>query len=390
MPQHLKDEAPPAPSPFEDYQQYPFHWTGESLRSSPVDLRTSSQPPKSTDRSELIAQFPTIPPSKLVSPAPLEAIPESAKSDTRKRRFRQLRRAMSLTNIRHKPTPPDTAPPTPTVPSQIPSDGIQSLDSLTHWQLPDATAAAPSLGSGNLIVWPTSLVTAPESPRGSYQPPLGQLSPPSSIPSESDILPRKSLVGLGLHRSSTSPYGSPQASPNPSPRTLYPPTLYDSIDLSDRAILEKDTRGKVVAGTAEGLAAYITSPDCLDYDVLSDFFMMYRKFMSPTKLLGLLCARFEWGLIRGAVVKPPDNEGNLQSFISDNRHGSSKNFCGSATLVVELFCRRLRTLRQPTISIGQIHQFIWKRQASQGKPSRYKNHLRVEAMLEDSKRSVLG
>jgi len=35
--------------------------------------------------------------------------------------------------------------------------------------------------------------------------------------------------------------------------------------------------------------------------------------MSPTKLLGLLCARFEWGLIRGAVVKPPDNEGSVQN-----------------------------------------------------------------------------
>jgi RasGEF N-terminal motif len=317
MPPHLKDEAPPAPSPFEDYQQYPFHWTGESLRTSPVDILTSSQPPpKSSDRSALIAQFPDIPPSKLVSTAPLEVVSESVKPAPRKRRFRQLRRAMSLSNVRNKPTPPDTAPPTPTVPNQVPSSvGIQSLESLTHWQLPDPTATAPSLGSGNLIVWPSSLVTAPPvSPRGSYQRPLGQLSPPSSIPSESDILPRESLIGLGIHGSSTSPLGSPQGSPYVSPRTLYPPTLYDSIDLTDPAVLEKNASGKVVTGTAEGLVAHITSPDCLDYDVLSDFFMMYRKFMSPTKLLGLLCARFEWGLIRGAVVKPPDNEGNVEKF----------------------------------------------------------------------------
>jgi len=92
---------------------------------------------------------------------------------------------------------------------------------------------------------------------------------------------------------------------------LYPPTLYDAIDLSDSNALEKNTTGKVIAGSVEGLVAYITSPDCLDYEVLSDFFMMYRKFMEPSKLLGLLCARFEWGLIRGAVVRPPDNEGNV-------------------------------------------------------------------------------
>ena len=90
---------------------------------------------------------------------------------------------------------------------------------------------------------------------------------------------------------------------------LYPPTLFDRINLTNPDILQKDTAGKVVAGTVEGLVAYITSPDCLDYEVLSDFFMMYRKFMDPSKLLGLLCARFEWGLMRGATIKPPDNEG---------------------------------------------------------------------------------
>jgi hypothetical protein len=85
--------------------------------------------------------------------------------------------------------------------------------------------------------------------------------------------------------------------------------LYDSINLGDPNILEKGANEKVVAGSVEGLVAYITSPDCLDYEVLSDFFMMYRKFMDPSKLLGLLFARYGWGLIRGAVVRPPDNEG---------------------------------------------------------------------------------
>jgi RasGEF N-terminal motif len=161
-----------------------------------------------------------------------------------------------------------------------------------------------------LIVWPSSLLPDSSS-RVSYEPPLDQLSPPSSIPSESDILPRDSFIGLGIGRSSSRLPPSPSLSPTQSPKALYPPTLYDAIDLSDSNILEKNINGKVIAGTVEGLVAYITSPDCLDYEVLSDFFMMYRKFMEPSKLLGLLCARFEWGLIRGAVVRPPDNEGNV-------------------------------------------------------------------------------
>ena len=299
----LQKDVPPAPSPFEDYQQYPFHWTGESMRDSPVNLPPSS----SLDRSALIANFPMVPVSQLEQSPPVKDI-ESIKPVIRKRRFKQLRRAMSLTHIRHKPTPPDTAPPTPTVPNQVPSSvGVKSLDSLAHWQLPDPTAPPAPL-DGKVIVWPSSLRNSSSS--ASYELPLDQLSPPSSIPSESDILPRDSLIDLEIGRSSSRLPLSPSLSPAQSPHTLYPPTLYDEIDLSDSNVLEKNTNGKVIAGSVGGLVAYITSPDCLDYEILSDFFMMYRKFMEPSKLLGLLCARFQRGLIRVAVVRPPDNEGN--------------------------------------------------------------------------------
>jgi RasGEF N-terminal motif len=245
-------------------------------------------------RAALIAQFPMLDGSQLEDPQPPKK-PELDKSTTRKRRFRQLRRAMSLTHIRHKPTPPDTAPPTPTLPNQVPlSIGLKSIESLAHWQLPDPTAAPTSL-DGNLHIWPPSLLRNTR--------PSDQLSPPSSIPSESDILPPDCL-DMELDRNSRA-----SEAPSLSPRTLYRPALYDSINLDDPNVLEKGPTGRVIAGTVEGLVAYITSPDCLDYEVLSDFFMIYRKFMDPGKLLDLLFARYEWGLIRGAVVRPPDNEG---------------------------------------------------------------------------------
>jgi hypothetical protein len=127
--------------------------------------------------------------------------------------------------------------------------------------------------------------------------------------------------------------------------------------------LERNTAGKAVSGTVEGLVAYITSPDCLDYEVLSDFFMMYRKFMDPSKLLALLCARFEWGLLRGAPVKPPDNEGMIQSFRADSRHGTRPDVCSSSSLASKLLRRRFRPIAKSPITVYICHQFFWKRQS---------------------------
>lgn len=309
MPLQTNADTLPAPSPFEDYQQYPFHWTGESLKEPPVELQTSVPPLTTfTDKSALIAQFPTLQTSQTEEPSPPIKTEESIKPLARKKRFRHLRRAMSLTH-RHKPTPPDTAPPTPNVQYQTPSSGgVKSLESLAHWQLPDPTSAPTPLDS-NLIVWPSSLSPQRLSPRISYRAPLGQLSPPSSIPSESDIMPPEPLIGLGIRRPSISLFPQPSSSVAQPSRNKYQASLYDTLNLSDPEVLERNANGKVIAGTVEGLVAYITSPDCLDYEVLSDFFVMYRKFLDPSELLGLLCARYEWGLLRGKIVRAPDNEG---------------------------------------------------------------------------------
>jgi RasGEF N-terminal motif len=281
------------------------------------------------DHSTSIAQLPMTQTSQVQQ--------SLSQTSIRKRRFKQLRRAMSLNYIRHKATPPHTAPPTPTVPRQVPSSSeIKSLGSLTNWQLPDPTGLTPILAR-DFLAWPSGLPYEQLSSKALYEPSLGQLSPPPSIPSESDIFSRESLLGIQRGRFSQGLSASPHTSASQTPHQLYPAVIYDVLDLSDDAVLEKDKTGKVIAGTIEGLVAYITSPDCLDYDVLSDFFMMYRTFLDPCRLLGLLCARFEWGLIHGGVVIPPDNEGNWPRCLNDCRYGSSTDFCCITALAVELF-----------------------------------------------------
>ncbi|KAM0714253.1 hypothetical protein Q7P37_010040 [Cladosporium fusiforme] len=54
--------------------------------------------------------------------------------------------------------------------------------------------------------------------------------------------------------------------------------------------------GKIAAATPARLVAQITSPDFLDYELLSDFFLTYRGFLSPGDLLEFLLARMRWAL----------------------------------------------------------------------------------------------
>ncbi|WPH00564.1 Hypothetical protein R9X50_00339400 [Acrodontium crateriforme] len=54
--------------------------------------------------------------------------------------------------------------------------------------------------------------------------------------------------------------------------------------------------GRISAATPSRLIAQITSPHFLDYELLSDFFLTYRIFLSPHDLLEFLLGRLRWAL----------------------------------------------------------------------------------------------
>lgn len=54
------------------------------------------------------------------------------------------------------------------------------------------------------------------------------------------------------------------------------------------------TNGKIVAATPARLIAQITSPDFLDYELLADFFLTFRCFMTCQDVLEYLFARLRW------------------------------------------------------------------------------------------------
>ena len=88
------------------------------------------------------------------------------------------------------------------------------------------------------------------------------------------------------------------------------PAIYDSIAANpdDPAIVRyaMSTR-EISAASPARLIAQITSKNFLDYELLSDFFLTVRAYMSPHDLLDYLLTRFEWAVNRfdddGRVIR---------------------------------------------------------------------------------------
>ncbi|KAI5249034.1 ras GEF [Aureobasidium subglaciale] len=96
------------------------------------------------------------------------------------------------------------------------------------------------------------------------------------------------------------PFPSPLAAPpRESDRDEIPHTIYDKVAADpDNIHFVRYAEGtdEIVAATPARLVAEITSPKFLNYDLLSDFFLTYRAFLSPSDLARYLVARLRWAV----------------------------------------------------------------------------------------------
>ncbi|KAF2625142.1 ras GEF [Macroventuria anomochaeta] len=87
------------------------------------------------------------------------------------------------------------------------------------------------------------------------------------------------------------------------------PRLYDALTINpdDRAVVRFSPSGEILAATPSRLVAHITSPSFLDYELLSDFFLTFRAFLSTRDLVAYLIARLRWAVDRqddfGRIVR---------------------------------------------------------------------------------------
>ena len=77
------------------------------------------------------------------------------------------------------------------------------------------------------------------------------------------------------------------------------PAIFDTLasNLDDPAVVRYTPGTKdVIAGSPARIIAQITSKNFLDYELLSDFFLTVRAYLSTHDLLAYLLARFEWAI----------------------------------------------------------------------------------------------
>lgn len=94
------------------------------------------------------------------------------------------------------------------------------------------------------------------------------------------------------------PFPSPLATPPLElDRDEIPYTIYDKVAAdpdNNQFVRYADGTAEIVAATPTRLVVEITSVKFLDYDLLSDFFLTYRAFLSPSDLARYLVARLRW------------------------------------------------------------------------------------------------
>ncbi|KAI9784398.1 MAG: Guanine nucleotide exchange factor lte1 [Peltula sp. TS41687] len=79
--------------------------------------------------------------------------------------------------------------------------------------------------------------------------------------------------------------------------------LYDDLTFPPKAddpsvVRYSPVTGAIVAATPPRLIAQITSPNFVDYDLVSDFFLTFRSFLAPSDLVTYLMARLQWAASR--------------------------------------------------------------------------------------------
>jgi len=178
---------------------------------------------------------------------------------------------------------------------------VDLTTALLNLQIPHYRLGTPTFTDlGTAYLHNSTHISTPDDLRSSAFSPaeLDHLfTPPSGRPS--DFI-KRNPSSPSLHQSHVARVGTPSPTPPlPVPAPGIDPTLYDSIeaDPDNPSIVRYNlATGRIIAATPARLVAQITSPFFLDYELLSDFFLTFRRFLPCRDLLEYLLMRLKWAL----------------------------------------------------------------------------------------------
>lgn len=188
-----------------------------------------------------------------------------------------------------------------------PASSSRVNDTVLRVQIPHYRIGTPRFSSSGSAILKTSASTRAAGAKADlptatfYVEELDQFFPTPPGISHSFTPPRWSSVRLPSGASRTSreyeltsltPALTPPASPG-----LFDDRIGDqSTQQSHDPTSVRYSQGRMIAATPARLVAHITAADFLDYDLLSDFFLSYRSFLSPHDLVQCLFSRMGWAV----------------------------------------------------------------------------------------------
>lgn len=132
---------------------------------------------------------------------------------------------------------------------------------------------------------------------------------PTHLPSpygRESLTRNRSSFALSLF-SGTAAIDLSRASPAPRNSVVYElkepvePSIYEALvlDMDGESVVRYVPGSKdISAATPARIVAQISSESFMDYELVSDFFLTFRSYLSPSHLLALLLARLQWAINR--------------------------------------------------------------------------------------------
>ena len=174
------------------------------------------------------------------------------------------------------------------------------------------------------------------------------------------------------------------------------PSIFDVLleDVNDPSVVRFTPGSKIVsAATPERIVAEISSESFMDYELVSDFFLTFRSYLSTSDLLSLLLARLQWAINRlqddGRIIRirtfAAIRHWILNYFVDDfvPNYSLRAQFCDNINAMYD------RTRSGGNVNAGDLKILLDLKRCWYGRGSFYFDSSGVPSVLDDPDSAIV-